>query len=236
MIYQRTARHLTSFLARPTYSVRPSTVFLSTMRQPRFTNLEATPLHADFIPSLQQPTQQILWIGCSDSCFQETKILDLLPNEMMVHRNMGNMIIDGDLSCETTVKHAVSDLNVRHIVVCGHYGCGIVKLGSRDGLQGPWSRYVFKRVLPSVGRGLISTYSKLDSLHSMHKHTIDQLPSAEHDRAFVKLNVLDQLRSLRRFPEVARAAKTGKLQLHGIVYDTKTGEASRLLEDLEVEE
>ncbi|KAJ6104750.1 carbonic anhydrase [Penicillium sp. IBT 18751x] len=187
------------------------------MRQPRFPNIEVTPLQADFIPSLQQPTQQVLWIGCSDSCFQETKILDLLPDEMMVLRNMGNMIIDGDLSCETTVKHAVSDLNVRHIVVCGHYGCGIVKSNSRDGLQGPWS-------------------SKLNSLHSMHKHTIDQLPSSEHDHAFVKLNVLDQLRSLRRFPEVARAAKSGNLQLHGIVYDRETGKASRLLEDIEVEE
>jgi carbonic anhydrase len=187
------------------------------MRPPRFTHIEAVPLHADFIPSLQQPTQQILWIGCSDSCFQETKILDLLPEEMIVHRNIGNMIIDGDISSETAVKHAVSNLNVRHIIVCGHYGCGIVKAGSRDGLPGPW-------------------LSKLNSLHSMHKYTIDQLPSSEHDHTFVKLNVLDQLRALRQFPEVARAAKAGSLQLHGIVYDTKTGEASRLLEEIEVEE
>jgi carbonic anhydrase len=79
-------------------------------------------------------------------------------------------------------------------------------------------------------------YSKLNSLHSMHKYTIDQLPSSEHDHTFVKLNVLDQLRALRQFPEVARAAKAGSLQLHGIVYDTKTGEASRLLEEIEVEE
>jgi carbonic anhydrase len=103
-------------------------------------NIEATPVQADFIPSLRHPTRQILWIGCSDSGFQETTILDLLPDEMLVHRNLGNMIIDGDLSCRTTVKHAVSDLNVRHIVVCGHFGCGIVKTASRDGLKGPWSR------------------------------------------------------------------------------------------------
>lgn len=149
MIYQRSAaRHLTSFLARPIYRIRPiSASSLSTMRQPRL-DIEATPLHADFIPSLQRPTRQILWIGCSDSCFQETTILDLLPDEMMVHRNMGNMIIEGDLSCETTVKHAVSELNVRHIVVCGHYGCGIVKAASRDGLTGPWSRYIVEHAIP----------------------------------------------------------------------------------------
>lgn len=152
MIYQRSAaRHLTSFLAKPIYRVRPisasSASSLSTMRQPRL-NIEATPLPADFIPSLHHPTQQILWIGCSDSGFQETTILDLLPEEMMVHRNLGNMIIEGDLSCETTVKHAVSELNVRHIVVCGHYGCGIVKAASRDGLTGPWSRYIVEHAIP----------------------------------------------------------------------------------------
>lgn len=64
-----------------------------------------------------------------------------------------------------------------------------------------------------------------------HKDAIDRLPETEHDRAFVKLNVLDQLRSLRQFPEVVDAAKSGSLQLHGIVYDTHTGEASRLLEE-----
>ena len=82
------------------------------MGRGRLTNYGATPLRADFIPSLQQPRQQILWIGCSDSEFQETMALDLLPDEIMVHRNLGNMIIDGDLSCETAVRHAVADLQV----------------------------------------------------------------------------------------------------------------------------
>ncbi|KAJ6020953.1 carbonic anhydrase [Penicillium herquei] len=184
------------------------------MVKSRFGKFEAAPLNSDFIPSLQEPTQQILWIGCSDSGFQETTILDLLPDEMMVHRNIGNMLIEGDLSSETAIKYAVTVLGVRHIVVCGHYGCQIVKATSRDGLQGPWQ-------------------SKLDSLHSTHKDTIDQLPETEHDRTFVKLNVLDQLRSLRQFPEVVDAAKSGSLQLHGIVYDTHTGEASRLVEEPE---
>lgn len=132
------------------------------MGSTRFGKFEAAPLPADFIPSLHQPTQQILWIGCSDSGFQETTILDLLPDEMMVHRNIGNMIIEGDLSSETTVKYAVSVLGVskchrrhdplpekctyhfqvKHIIVCGHYGCQIVKAASRDGLQGPWQRYI----------------------------------------------------------------------------------------------
>lgn len=76
------------------------------------TNFEAMPVRANLIPSLQKPIQQVLWIGCSDSCFEETKILDLLPDEMLVHRNLGNMLIEGDMSSEVTIKHAVSTLKV----------------------------------------------------------------------------------------------------------------------------
>ena len=71
-------------------------------------SIVAAPVHADIIPSVKP--QQILWIGCSDSCYQETTILDVPPDEMMVHRNIGNMIVDGDISVETAVKHAVTDL------------------------------------------------------------------------------------------------------------------------------
>lgn len=83
-------------------------------------------------------------------------MLDLLPEEMLVHRNLGNMLVEEDMSSEITVKHAVAGLQVyasllsetsqsnipqvKHIVVCGHYGCGIVRAESRDGLKGPWLR------------------------------------------------------------------------------------------------
>ena len=103
-------------------------------------NYATRTIGANFIPRPKQPEKQILWIGCSDSDCKETTILDFLPDEMLEHRNLGNMIIDGDLSCETSVKHAVVDLRVKHIVVCGHYGCGIVKATSRNGLPGPWLR------------------------------------------------------------------------------------------------
>lgn len=96
----------------------------------------------EFIPSLQRPTKQILWIGCCDSSFKETAVFSLLPDELLELRNLGNMILDGDLSCETGVKHAVVDLGVKHIVVCGHYGCGIVRAGAGEGLKEPWLRFV----------------------------------------------------------------------------------------------
>lgn len=84
----------------------------NTMLLDESTNFEAMPVRANMIPSLQRPEQQVLWIGCSDSCFQETKTLDLLPDEMLVHRNLGNMLIQGDMSSEVTINHAVANLMV----------------------------------------------------------------------------------------------------------------------------
>ncbi|OOQ90673.1 carbonate dehydratase [Penicillium brasilianum] len=185
-----------------------------TVDSPRSLNYATRTIGANFIPRPQQSEKQILWIGCSDSDCKETTILDFLPDEMLEHRNLGNMIIDGDLSCETSVKHAVVDLRVKHIVVCGHYGCGIVKATSRNGLPGPWLR-------------------KLDSLHAKHRHDIDRLPVIERDSAFVELNILEQLRSLRNISEVADATRRGNLDLHGIVYDPTIGRALSVNEGAE---
>ncbi|KAJ5153002.1 carbonic anhydrase [Penicillium canariense] len=177
----------------------------------RVSNYSTKAVDANFIPSLHSSKKQILWIGCSDSDCKETTILNLLPDEMLEHRNLGNMVIDGDLSCETSVRHAVVDLQVKHIIVCGHYGCGIVKATSRSGLPGPW-------------------LSKLDHLHAKHQHDIDQLPAVDRDSAFVELNILDQLRSLRNISEVADATRQGRLDIHGIVYDPTIGKALSLNE------
>ncbi|OQE22311.1 hypothetical protein PENSTE_c010G01459 [Penicillium steckii] len=185
----------------------------NTMLLDESTNFEAMPVRANMIPSLQRPEQQVLWIGCSDSCFQETKTLDLLPDEMLVHRNLGNMLIQGDMSSEVTINHAVANLMVKHIVVCGHYGCGIVRSESRDGLTGPWRR-------------------QLNALHSTFNGTIDHLSENHRDRAFVEMNVLDQLQSLRNFPEVRKATKLRGLQLHGFVYDSHSDKAFRLADPM----
>ncbi|KAJ5496423.1 hypothetical protein N7463_008410 [Penicillium fimorum] len=182
--------------------------------------LKTEPLGENYIPSLQQ-AQQILWIGCCDSNAKESTVLNILNEELFVLRNLGNMIID-DLSCETTIKHAVVDLQVKHIVVCGHYGCRIVNATSRDGLKGPWSRQV---LLPK------NSTNKLDALYSMHEEDINQLPVQERDRLFVELNVLDQLRSLRKFPEVTDAITLERLHIHGLVYDSETEKARRVLEE-----
>jgi carbonic anhydrase len=85
-----------------------------TQEPQRSLNYATRTIGANFIPRPQRAEKQILWIGCSDSDCKETTILDFLPDEMLEHRNLGNMIIDGDLSCETAVRHAVVDLQVRY--------------------------------------------------------------------------------------------------------------------------
>lgn len=82
------------------------------MSETRLKRVAMEPLEANYIPSLYQETQQVLWIGCSDSNPGESNVFNLLGNELLELRNIGNMIIDGDLSSETAVKHAVVDLQV----------------------------------------------------------------------------------------------------------------------------
>lgn len=82
------------------------------MSEARLKRIATEPLEANYIPSLQQATKQVLWIGCSDSNPKESSVLNLIGDELLVLRNIGSMIIDADLSCETTVRHAVVDLQV----------------------------------------------------------------------------------------------------------------------------
>lgn len=83
-----------------------------TISPSRLANYTVRHVGPEFIPSLHRPTKQILWVGCCDSSVKETSVFSLLPDEMLEHRNLGNMILDGDLSCDTSVRHAVVDLQV----------------------------------------------------------------------------------------------------------------------------
>ncbi|CAI7678946.1 unnamed protein product [Penicillium pancosmium] len=170
------------------------------MNEARLRRVATEPLEANSIPSIYQATQQVLWIGCSDSNTRESNVLNLLGNELLVLRNIGNMIIDGDLSSETAVRHAVVDLQVA------------------TDLEHVHSWFV------------LTMYSKLNSLYAAHEEEINRVPVVDRDRYFVELNVLDQMRSLCKYTEVTDATKKGHLQLHGLVYDTNAEKAYRVLE------
>jgi len=98
------------------------------------------PIPSDFIPSNKNTKQQILWIGCSDSLILETECLAGLREEMVVVRNLGGIVVNGDLSTQSAIEWAVGLLKVEHIVLCGHYGCEIVKGRTEGEEYGGWSK------------------------------------------------------------------------------------------------
>jgi len=162
-----------------------------------------------------QQTPQYLWIGCSDSRVPANQIVGLLPGEMFVHRNVANLVVHTDLNCLSTLQFAVDVLQVSHVIVCGHYGCGGVLAalrGDKLGLVDNWLRH-----LQDVR---VRYRSMLDELHSVNQ---------KHSR-LCELNVIDQVVNVSETTIVRDAWARGRqLAIHGWIYDLKDG----LLRDLE---
>ncbi len=171
---------------------------------------EKTRQTPDFFSKLahgQQP--KYLWIGCSDSRVSDNAITGTAPGDMFVHRNIANMVIHNDMSMLSVLDYAVNVLAVEHIIVCGHYGCGGVAaaMGNRQvGLIDNWLRYI-------------------KDVYRRHQDELNAIDDTTRrlDR-FVELNVQDQVHDLSTTTIVQNAWSSGQaLQIHGLVYDLKTG-------------
>ncbi len=155
-----------------------------------------------------------LWIGCSDSRVPANQIVGLQPGEMFVHRNVANVVVHADLNCLSVVQFAVDVLRVRHIIVCGHYGCGGVRAALRNdrvGLADNWLRHV-------------------QDVRGKHRAELDALPDDEHrhDR-LCELNVIEQVVNVCQTTVVHEAWVRGQaLAVHGWIYGLGDG----LLRDL----
>ena len=170
----------------------------------------------DFFSKLsQQQTPEYLWIGCSDSRVPANQIIDLMPGQVFVHRNIANVIVQSDLNSLSVIQYAVEVLKVKHIIVCGHYGCGGIAAaleGKEHGLIDNWLEHI-KNVIRLNAKKL----SSLDD-ESIHNRLCE-------------LNVIEQVFNVCNTTIVKRAWKQGvNLSVNGWIYSLKSG----LINDLDV--
>jgi len=169
----------------------------------------------DFFSRLaRQQKPAYLWIGCSDSRVPANEIVGLLPGEMFVHRNVANVVVHSDLNCLSVLQYAVDVLEVRHVIVCGHYGCGGVAAAAESSVHGlvdNWLGHV---------RDVAQAHAATLAAIADHAHRLDRL---------CELNVIEQVVTLGETTIVRDAWERGRdLTLHGWVYSLQDG----LLRDL----
>jgi carbonic anhydrase len=159
---------------------------------------------------------EYLWIGCSDSRVPANEITGTIPGEIFVHRNIANMVEHTDMNLLSVVSYAVEVLKVKHIIVCGHYGCGgvLAAMGNKQyGLIDNWLRHI-------------------KDVYRYHHEELDAIADEEQKcRRLVELNVMEQVHDLGKTSIVQNAWQRNQpLHIHGWVYDIRDG----IIKDLDV--
>jgi carbonic anhydrase len=164
----------------------------------------------DFFARLvAQQAPRFLWVGCSDSRVPSTQIVDVDPGSVFVHRNVANLVVHTDINCLSVLQYAIDVLEVEHVIVCGHYGCGGIRcaMESRQhGLIDNWLRHV-------------------KDIYDLHKRPLAAIADPElREARLVELNVLHQVYNVARTTIVQNAWSRGKrLSIHGWVYRIEDG-------------
>ena len=178
---------------------------------------ELTENDADFFRRLadeQRPSY--LWIGCSDSRIPANAAIGLIPGELFVHRNIANLVIHSDLNCLSVIQFAIEVLQIKHIIVCGHYNCGGVKAAFENaelGLIDNWLRHI----------------QDIAQLHEDFLNRIEDFDARLNK--LCELNVIEQVLNAAETTFVRKAWKKGQeVAIHGWIYDLRDG----LIQDLEV--
>lgn len=171
----------------------------------------------DFFLNLsKQQKPEYLWIGCSDSRVPANQIVDMLPGEIFVHRNIANVIVHTDLNSLSVIQYAVEVLKVKHIIVCGHYGCGGVKASMENkehGLIDNWLRHI-------------------KDVYYKNQSEVDKIENEnEKINLMCELNVAEQVSNVCSTTIVQNAWKNGQeLAVHGWIYGIEDG----ILKDLDI--
>lgn len=152
---------------------------------------------------------EILYIGCSDSRVTAEELMGAQPGEVFVHRNIGNVIPNSDISSMSIINYAVCHLKVKHIIICGHYYCGGVKAAMQSadlGVLNPWLR-------------------NIRDVYRLHKDELNEITNEDEKyKRLVELNVQEQCVNVIKTAEVQRAIKERTLTVHGWVFDVHSGE------------
>ena len=164
----------------------------------------------------KQQSPMYLWIGCSDSRVPANQIVDLLPGEVFVHRNVANMVIHTDFNCMSVLQYAIDVLKVKHIIVCGHYGCGGIQAALEDanfGLIDNWLLHI--KDIAKANKDELSTLSKEAQVNRL-----------------CELNVLEQALHVRETSVFKDALKRGQdVKLHSFIYSLTNGRIKVLERD-----
>ena len=167
------------------------------------------------LEKIQAP--EFLWIGCSDSRVPANEIVGLDPGELFVHRNVANVVVHTDLNCLSVLQFAVDVLKVKHVIVCGHYGCGGIRAAvdkRSHGLIDNWLRHV------------------QDIERDYHDELAQIADAQARENRLCELNVTEQVRNVARTTVMQDAWRNGRdVQLHGWIYGLKDG----LITDLDVQ-
>ncbi len=178
--------------------------------------VEITATDPDFFKRrAERQEPHFLFVGCADSRVPIEMLTGVAPGEMFVHRNIANQVIPADLNLLSVLQYAVEVLDVKHVIVCGHLGCGGVKAAMSDepfGLVDHW-------------------LAGVRELARRHKDELDAMPNDDaRANRLTELNVLRQVHQLSRTPIVQSAWKRGRRPLlHGLVYDIKDGLLKQLV-------
>ncbi len=162
-----------------------------------------------FLKLSRQQSPEYLWIGCSDSRVPANEIVNLLPGELFVHRNIANVVVHTDLNCLSVMQFAVDVLKVKHIIVCGHYGCTGVRAAlrcDRIGLADNWLRHI-------------------QDVSEKHKNCVHSFPGDQvRVNVLCELNVIEQVANVCQTTIVRDAWERGQsLTVHSWIYGLKDG-------------
>lgn len=166
----------------------------------------------------QEP--QYLWIGCSDSRVPANEVTNTVSGDIFVHRNIANMVVHTDVNLMSVLDYAVNILKVKHVIVCGHYGCGGVKAAMKSesfGYVDSWLR-------------------KIKEIYQKYNEELNKIEDFEsRANRLCELNVIEQVHDLAKTKIIQEAWKTRKLQIHGWVYGLDDGlikELNTLIDDI----